>query len=58
MLRRSVVDFLGDALAFTIFGLDISADEKLKTQFIAVVSQAFTITNPQSPFAMSPCKFV
>ncbi|XP_046680604.1 cytochrome P450 3A2-like [Homalodisca vitripennis] len=56
-VSKCVVEYLSDALAFTLFGLDLNTDEKLKKQFTTTVSCAFAVSNPQSAFAVSSFLF-
>ncbi|XP_054257140.1 cytochrome P450 3A11-like [Macrosteles quadrilineatus] len=56
-VSKCVIEYLSDALAFTMFGLDLNADEKLKKQFNMTINCAFAVVNPKSAFSISPFLF-
>jgi len=56
-VTKCTLEYLSDALAFTLFGKDLNTDDKLKKQFITAVDSVFTVRSPGSPFACSPFLF-
>lgn len=56
-ITQKVEDYLSDILGFTMFGLDVHADNKVKESLTKTVTSAFSIGNPNSILALTPFIF-
>lgn len=56
-ITQKVEEYISDTLGFTVFGLDVNADNKAKESFTKIVTSAFSTGNPNSILALTPFIF-